>query len=190
MPAGLLGVEKRDVGGALLASEAACETGCEEPNIPPVVVLVVVEGPKEKEGPPAVLLAAPNIGPPLLAPPKGELAAGPLIPAPNNEPDGADEAGVLPKGDPPVVDGAATADPNGLLLEAAALVLGCPKSPGPASGREAWLNVNGDAGLGGSAILSWTSSGEVFSCYRSQCERLRTGKHRMQIDCNDHRRAR
>lgn len=179
VPAGLFGVEKRDVGGAPLAGGAACETGCEDPNIPPVVALVVVGGPKEKEGPPVVLLAAPNIGPPLLAPPKGELAAGPLVLAPNNEPDGADEAGVLPKSDPPVVDGAATADPNGLLSEAAALVLGCPNSPVPASGREAWLNVNGDAGLGGSAILSWTNSGEVFSCDRLQSEWMKAGKHRM-----------
>lgn len=92
---------------------------------------MLVEGPKENPLPAVCLFATPNMFVPLLALPKGELAAGPPVPAPNKEPDGAVLAGVLPKSPPPpVVAGAFTADPKG-LPETGALDADCPKNPAP-----------------------------------------------------------
>lgn len=97
---------------------------------------MLVDGPKLNPLVVAGLLAPPNRFAPLLAAPNGELAAGPLAPAPNKEPDGAVGAGVLPNSPPPAV--------TALFLEASVEVpktdlldVVCPKSPPPPSERVA-----------------------------------------------------
>ena len=152
---GLLGVENNDPEGALLAVCPNCEFGWEELNNPLVVVLVLVlvEGPKLNPLPAAGLLASPNELLPLLAPPNGELAAGPPAPAPNKEPVGAELAGVLPKSPPPVLVEAGVADPKTPPEDGALEVLE-PKSPVPPVDDVGWLKEKVGWVFEGSAILS------------------------------------
>ena len=96
-----------------------------------------VEGPKLKPPPAAGLLALANKLLPLPAPPNGELATRPPVPAPKKEPGGAELVGVLPSIPPPVLVDAGVADPK-RPPEDRALEVVEPKSPFPPLEDVAW----------------------------------------------------